>query len=233
MQINGRIINIDTAMDNLGLEQGSVVSNNRVACCIWPENHASGDSNPSFSISLETGAWICYAGCGAGTLESLVERVRGCNPKEAKRWLLTMSSEDITFDRMLKSLPKTVKDEYRPIDDTVKVAQADYALQSDDVMSEYFFDRGFTVETMLDWGIRYDRSMKALVIPIYDRRGDEIISVVRRLVPPVSAGIAKYRFNVGFERKMHLFGAGKHLRDGSPTIVVEGRLTLFGCISVG
>lgn len=34
------------------------------------------DKHPSCSINLETGVWICYAGCGGGDWISFVERVR-------------------------------------------------------------------------------------------------------------------------------------------------------------
>ena len=224
MQINGRGIDIDATMDALGLESGMVISNNRVARCLWPENHGSGDSNPSFSVSLESGAWICYAGCGAGSLIQLVKRLRNLSDKSAKLWLLTQAGKEITFDHVLSAMTKPIVDQYIPDEDSIRLAQADYDLMDEDTMSEYFFDRGFNVGTVRKWGIRYDVLLKAIVIPIYSADNSRIIGTVKRLVPPVPKGISKYRYNAGFQRKFHLFGANKHMKDGRATIVVEGPL---------
>ena len=40
-------------------------------CCPFHD-----DSNPSFSINLETGIWMCYSRCGGGDWMQFVERIR-------------------------------------------------------------------------------------------------------------------------------------------------------------
>src|SRR5438445_13694799 len=43
------------------------------------------DRSPSFSINIDTGLWICYAGCGSGNLAQLVQRIKGGSIAEARR----------------------------------------------------------------------------------------------------------------------------------------------------
>src|SRR3990167_5238496 len=58
------------------------------------------DRHPSCSVSLATGVWICFAGCGSGDWMDFVERIRR-DPDYAP-----LASEDIKADRkpVLKSL---------------------------------------------------------------------------------------------------------------------------------
>lgn len=43
--------------------------------CVFPENHKHGDRGRSFSINFQRGGWLCYGGCGKGTLNALAERL--------------------------------------------------------------------------------------------------------------------------------------------------------------
>ena len=74
-------MDIDRIVDLLGLDKvkpkGKEISARR------PMHD---DRNPSFSINSETGAWICYSGCGGGTIFQLVERILGIKNREAKTW---------------------------------------------------------------------------------------------------------------------------------------------------
>lgn len=44
------------------------------------------DSSPSFAINVDTGLWICYAGCGSGNIRTLAQKVLGINGTELNRW---------------------------------------------------------------------------------------------------------------------------------------------------
>lgn len=41
------------------------------------------DRNPSLSINLSSGGWICFAGCGKGDMINFQQRLTGSNFKEA------------------------------------------------------------------------------------------------------------------------------------------------------
>ena len=43
--------------------------------CPFPEAHKHGDRERSFSIHVEHGGWICFAGCGSGSGRQLAERL--------------------------------------------------------------------------------------------------------------------------------------------------------------
>lgn len=56
-----------------------------VSCCPM---HS--DKSPSFSISTETGAWTCHAGCGSGSLPDLLHHTTGVSMRDA---ILTVQEE--------------------------------------------------------------------------------------------------------------------------------------------
>ena len=223
MQINGHMVDIPTAIEALGIDTGYESNRNIVAKCPWPENHSGGDSKPSFAVSLDNGKWICYTGCGAGNLTQLVERLLNFTEKESEIWLTSQAGSSASFDQVLDALDiyqTAVSNGDIPI---YKVAQADHSMADSKTTSSYILERGFTYETLRAWDMRYDKKLRAIVIPVCDM-GGEIVGVVRRMVPPVATGIPKYMFTYGFDKSKHLFGAYKHPKDGGPTIIVEGPL---------
>lgn len=40
------------------------------------------DRNPSFSVNLESGLWICFAGCGSGDIFSFYAKSKGLDPRK-------------------------------------------------------------------------------------------------------------------------------------------------------
>lgn len=79
---------IDHVLGILGID-GRVIGGEMSACC--PLHN---DRRPSFSINLETGLWICHAGCGAGSVAGLVAEVTGVRFRRAKRWLQGVALEE-------------------------------------------------------------------------------------------------------------------------------------------
>ena len=216
-------ISVLSTLEHLGIDHNTAINANVVTHCPWPENHSRGDRNPSFSVNIETGMWICFGGCGAGPLTALVQRLNNLNPVEAGKWMISHGGLHLTMDDLKsampqKKIPVSVENAENPI------ARADYNMMRDDITSTYFLDRGFTWDTIDEWGIRYDRDLRAVVLPVFDITGNHIVSMCRRMVPPVSAGLPKYKYTSGADISKHLFGAYKHPRDGRRTIVVEGPL---------
>ena len=217
MLLAGRDIDVELVLNQLEIDEGIEVNYNIVTQCPWPENHASGDAHPSFSISLKSGAWLCYAGCASGGLVSLVKRILELDDAAARRWIL-QAGGTVNFAEQpwaqFGGLPEQGED-------GVEVARADYSLMDGTATSSYFLDRGFTMQTIKDWGIRYDRHLEAIVIPMHDLYGN-LVGTIRRMVPPIRTH-SKYLYNKHFDRSKHLFGAYRHPRTG-PTIVTEGPL---------
>ena len=104
----------------------------------------------------------------------------------------------------------------------LKIFQDDYGQQDATKTSRYILDRGFTVATLKSWGVRYDASIPAIVLPIFsiDRK---LVGVCRREVVE-GAQPSKYMYSAGFEKSNHLFGAYKHKNTQGVIVVVEGIL---------
>lgn len=223
MLLEGRSVDVDDVLNGLGLEPGNMSGEDIITRCPWPENHKKGDTNPSFAINFRTGAWICFRGCGSGALIQLVQRLQNNDFDDARLWMLTKAGKEISYQAILDVLPR------EPIDDSsvaevMAVVKTDYESSDPTTTSAYFLERGFTPKLIKEWGIRYDRHARAIVIPVQDISGENMMGLIRRMVPPVPVGMPKYRFTTGFDKSSHLFGAHRHPRDGRHTILVEGPL---------
>lgn len=80
--------NIDDIV-NYEEEYGKVVKKSKIqgskmtGCCPFHN-----DKNPSFSVDLENGKWICFAGCGSGNYVDLVAKLNDISTKEAYKKIL-------------------------------------------------------------------------------------------------------------------------------------------------
>lgn len=55
----------------IGIEKLKITASGQAqGCC--PFHH---DRNPSFSINIANGTWICHAGCGAGNIRTFLQRI--------------------------------------------------------------------------------------------------------------------------------------------------------------
>jgi DNA primase len=91
------MIDVRAILNQLEIDQ--VRESNDEIICRCPFHD---DQRPSFSINTKTGKWICFAGCGAGSIESLLERFgietdfstsddvlanwRGFSPETVRHW---------------------------------------------------------------------------------------------------------------------------------------------------
>ena len=215
---------VEEVLEALGLGEGNIINGELVTQCPWPYAHTQSDRHASFSVSLESGAWICYTGCGAGGLVQLVKAMRGGETGEARRWILGHGGQVVSFDAVRRALAGP---QSRPeASEAIALARADYGLMAGDKTSSYLLERGFTWETIDRWGLKYDAGNRAIVIPVHSRQG-EVVGVVRRFVPPVPVGFGKYIYTAGFQRREYLFGADKYLAGSTPTILVEGVLDVI------
>ena len=221
MQLENRDVDIGLIAEALGL-RGVEVNKNLVAHCPFTKNHSNGDAHPSFALNLKTGLWICYAGCGEGFIVRLVSQLRNIDFPEARNWILSTAGGEIHYSRVLDAMPGAK--EVESTNEIAKMAQADYDLMDSETTSAYILDRGFTKRTILDWGFRYDKDMRAIVVPVFDISGRTVLATIRRMIPPISDRFPKYRYTSGFNSSEHLFGAHRCPRDGSPVILVEGAL---------
>lgn len=126
------------------------------------------DTNPSWSININTGLWTCFSRCGGGNFLSLVMRVLGCSWIEAHEWI-----ENNGRGTSIESLMSQLEGELS-LTQRLEVHQQQgfiwrnrYEQSSNRYMPQWFLDRGLTWETIMHFGIHYDAMMDAVVFPVY------------------------------------------------------------------
>lgn len=157
------------------------------------------DHNPSFSLNIETGNWICFSGCGSGNFVKLVERVQGSSLQEAYLWI--QQGKAVSIEQMSKSLSQL-------LNQTVAIQESDHSLlwkeeyekATDSFMPSWFLDRGFTWETIFHWKIRYDNLRDAIIVPVF-QKGEMIGSITRNHL-----FLPKYQNSPGLSKNKFLWG---------------------------
>ena len=150
------------------------------------------DNTPSCSINLEKGVWICFAGCGQGSLNHFVQRVLDITPMELRRLI---GETDYPLDLDLF-------EEYQPTENYL----AESTLPEDIVLHKYptwIFRRGFTEKVLESWECGTN-AYGDLIIPIRDGEARLVGWVSRR-----RAAIPKYMYSKGLKKSKVLFGAHK------------------------
>lgn len=161
------------------------------------------DNSPSWSMNAETGLWICFS-CGArGTLSMLVSELTG----EPDAILAVQSFLiDRNLDRLTNKLDTPVK---KP--DIDWVAFSKFVMPPDSALAK----RGIDEDTARIFGIRWDASHKAWIIPIVNRFG-ELMGWQTKSRDWVR------NFPVGIKKSESLFGIERFV--GGTAILVESPL---------
>jgi len=169
--------------------------------CPFHEDHID-----SCSINVDTGVWICFAGCGQGSLKYFIWKLSGkswdelTNELETKMWELDFSLfEDILLDEEIPAFPS-------PSPTLLDIPK-----------THWIYKRGFTQETLDKWGCKCNE-YSDLLIPVEDQNSKLQGWVSRR-----QQAIPKYLFSKGFAKSKNLFGIN-HLYSPDILFVVEGAL---------
>ena len=150
------------------------------------------DTSPSCSINVEKGMWICFAGCGQGSLFSFISKLLGVSLLDVKNLAIVESlTIDLDFDEIVEPVI-TELDEIQLSPDLIL-----------DKYAKWVYDRGFTKETLLDWSCATNR-YHDLVIPVYDISSRLVGTVTRQL-----NRFPKYLYSKGFKKSQVLFGANR------------------------
>ena len=176
------------------------------------------DTVDSCSINTEKGVWICFAGCGQGTLYGFLMKYLGISYEEATQKVLTNTSvfNLNMFDGLIAE------------DSTMPEVQFPF---KEGYVPEWIFDRGFNKYTLQKWGCGID-SENSLIIPIQD--------AVSRLVGWVSRRqymTPKYLYSKGLKKSRVLFGQYLITEKTPFVCITEGTLDTMwldqhGCPSV-
>ena len=165
------------------------------------------DNVASCAINVEKGVWICFAGCGQGSLKTFLRRYLNYNDIQLKNIL---TEKAISFDIDMFDEPKDTSGD--GIDDVLIPSFIE------GVFPDWIYDRGFTSTTLNFWECGTNK-WKDLIIPIHTKQ-DKLIGWVARRVN----AIPKYMYSYKFQKSKVLFGANR-IKDPKHFIcVTEGAL---------
>jgi len=162
------------------------------------------DKIDSCSINVDKGVWICFAGCGSGTLKNFLQRYLNYSHIQIDNLL---HEQEANFDI-------SMFDEYMPGAETL--IEVDFPFICDTV-PKWIVERGFNKDTLVKWGCA-SNTYNDLIIPVKDKD--------RRLVGWISRRLnsnPKYMYSKGLKKSKLLFGAC-HLDKHPFVCITEGSL---------
>ena len=165
------------------------------------------DNRQSCSINIEKGVWICFAGCGQGSLKYLVWKISG------KSWgEIQEEFETPVFDFDLGDFS---------VEDVEPEETYDQSLYAKELCAlpptHWIYKRGFSTDTLERWGC-LENKYQDLVIPV-KLPNDILLGWITRRINMNP----KYMYSKGFRKSKTLFGL-KHLQEVETLFVVEGAL---------
>ena len=163
------------------------------------------DKVDSCSINVEKGVWICFAGCGSGSLKTFLQKY--------------LSYSKIQIDNLLREQEATFNidlfEEYR-IDEEGELPTVDFPFDKSSV-PKWILERGFNKDTLVKWGCAIN-TYNDLIIPVDDTNKRMIGWVSRRL-----NAVPKYMYSKGLKKSKILFG-DCHLVKKPFVCITEGSL---------
>lgn len=179
------------------------------------------DRVASCAINTAKGAWICFAGCGQGSISSLVMRVKGISLEEFnKAYQTDETSYDLDFLDSLTAETSGLTDTNMPRIDLPETFVKDY-------FSEWVYKRGFHYDLLSKWGCG-SNNFGDLIIPLEDAYSRLVGWVSRR-----QNAVPKYWYSPGMRKSLLLFGETK-LQIPEPFVcITEGTLDALWLIQHG
>lgn len=135
------------------------------------------DSHPSFSLNIKSGMYNCFSRCGGGDFHDLVKKVLGLNSLAAMEWINT-NGTSIGTEHIVEDFVQVLYGEQEPLFEDKPSWLLQYESLQNNVMPQWFLDRGFTWETVNHWDIRCDPVLDFISIPV--KWQGEIVGTVNR-----------------------------------------------------
>lgn len=161
------------------------------------------DTHASCSINTKKGLWICFAGCGQGSLLTFIQQMLGYDSTQVRKFL----------DKFSTSLTFTEPD--KVIHQNQETALPSSFIENQ--LPDWIYDRGFKKEFLLEWGCG-SNVYGDLIIPINDKDGVTVGHVSRRQNTD-----PKYMYSRGLKKSQLLFGEDK-LQKAEFICITEGTL---------
>lgn len=163
------------------------------------------DESPSCAINVAKGVWICFRGCGQGSLKSFLQKYLG----------VPWSELDSKIDTAQWSL-----DLWDDLSSIVEEPEVEVQLPNDGVRipdNHWIFNRGFERGVLEEVGCLTNK-YGDLIIPVTDLSNQLQGLIFRR-----QQATPRYMYSYGFKKSTVLFG-GNLLDKASKIYVTEGAL---------
>lgn len=166
------------------------------------------DDKPSLAINTEKGVWICFAGCGQGSLKSFIRAYKGWSARQIVDFLVENSNG---------YNPVKVFEIDTPAPLGLPALEEKVFPYKQYEVPDWIYDRGFNEFILRRWGCGITPT-NGLVIPAHDKDAKLVGWIIRR-----EHGVPKYVYAKGFKKSHILFG--QPLVDTSNAVcITEGAL---------
>ena len=194
-----RMIDWIQALLNLGIDVPVGVDEVSILCPFHDDN------SESCSINLDKGVWICFAGCGQGSLKSFIQEYKDWDFKQVNQYFV--SYKDTHSKRLFIEPPIVEEGPLPEVNVPFKLG----------MVPKWIFDRGFDKQSMKKWlcGIS---PANGLIIPVKDINFRTVGWITRQ-----EKQIPKYLYSKGLKKSHILFGQ-PYIRDCEYVCVTEGPL---------
>jgi len=203
---------IKAVIKEAGLEVTGETGNDYLCYCPFHSNrHTS-----SFSVSKETGKFICFnPSCGeAGTLLDLIKKVMHKNDFQALRLIAKMETESLNnFDETLAELFEEKPEFIEFPQDTLNQLYSN--LGSSENAKQYLNSRGINEESMHHFKLGYSENMNMVITPVHSPDGVPI-GLVGRSIEGKS-----FKNSTNLPKSKTLFNVHRAKRIGDHVIIVE------------
>ena len=194
-----RMVDWAQALLNLGIDVPVGTDEISILC---PFHH---DTSESCSINIDKGVWICFAGCGQGSLKSFIQEYKEWDFKQVNNYLVNYKD---TYSKSLFTQPTLV------VDGPLPEVNIPYKTG---MVPKWIFDRGFDKKSMRKWLCGITPS-NGLVIPVKDKDFRTVGWIIRQ-----QNQIPKYLYSKGLKKSHILFGQ-PYIRECEYVCVTEGPL---------
>ena len=171
---------------------------------------------PSFSISKQLGAFICFnPSCGeAGTLTELIKKILNKNEFEAIRFIAAQEVESINnFDEVMSSMFED-KPEFEEFSQE-KLDNLYNELGGNKEAQDYFKSRNINEESMHYFKLGYSSQQNMVIVPVHSPDGMPVGLVGR------SISDKRFKNSTNLPRSKTMFNIHRAKRVGDQVIVVE------------
>jgi DNA primase len=174
---------------------------------------------PSFSVSREKGAYICFnPSCGeAGTIIELVKKTLNKNEYESIRYIASKEAESIeNFDELLNSILEEKPDFVEFPQSVIDKLHKNLITDNVNMSQEYLInERKINKESMEYFKLGYSSNMEMIITPVHSPDGIPIGLVGRSIIGK------KFKNSTNLPKSKTLFNLHRAKRIGSHVIVAE------------